>query len=332
MGLSLSTIRQRLKEMENRKTSTSSQDNQIFPHWNIPENTTATLRFLPDANESNEFFWVERQQIKLPFSGIEGNPDSHKVIVNVPCIEMYGETCPVHAELREWYKDESLKQLANSYWKKRSYLFQGFVRSSQLQEQNIPENPIRRFLISPQLLPIIKEGIKDPEVLEIPTHYQRGLDFIIKKSKKGEYADYSTSNWSRRESALSELELEAIEKHGLFDLASFLPKKPTPEEVEVIYAMFSASVEGQQYSHEKWGKYFKPANSESNTVSGDDSDKNVRRVVTPPSLPLESTVRGNDSELETVSEPVVVPTVTKQATSASSMATDILAQLKARKK
>ena len=41
---------------------------------------------------------------------------------------MFGENCPVLAEVRPWYKDETLKEMANKYWKKRSYIFQGFVR------------------------------------------------------------------------------------------------------------------------------------------------------------------------------------------------------------
>jgi hypothetical protein len=54
--------------------------------------------------------------------------------------------------------------------------------------------------------------------------YTRGLDFNIKKSSKGGYADYSTSNWARRETALTEAEQAAIEAHGLFNLSDFLPR------------------------------------------------------------------------------------------------------------
>jgi len=62
----------------------------------------------------------------------------------------------------------------------------------------------------------------------------RGLDFKIAKTSKGGYADYTTSNWSRRERALSEEENESIAKHGLFDLKTFLPKKPTDVELKVM--------------------------------------------------------------------------------------------------
>ena len=94
--------------------------------------------------------------------------------------------------------------MANKYWKKRSYLFQGFVRQNPIGDDKVPSNPIRRFVISPQIFAIIKASIMDPEMEEIPTHYTRGLDFNVKKTSKGGYADYSTSNWARKETALTE--------------------------------------------------------------------------------------------------------------------------------
>jgi hypothetical protein len=39
------------------------------------------------------------------------------------------------------------------------------------------------------------------------------------------------SKWSRKETALTEAEQAAIAEHGLFDLSTFLPKKPSEAEV-----------------------------------------------------------------------------------------------------
>ena len=192
---SLAEIRARIAAQENKSTGSSSQqsDNSIYPHWNMDEGTTATLRLLPDADPKNTFFWVERQIIKLPFNGVKGDPNVKQIQVQIPCVEMYndGSTCPILAEVRPWYKDESLKELANKYWKKRSYLFQGFVRQNPLGDDKAPANPIRRFVISPQIFTIIKSSLMDPEMEELPTDYLRGLDFNIKKTSKGGYADYS---------------------------------------------------------------------------------------------------------------------------------------------
>ena len=36
----------------------------------------------------------------------------------------------------------------------------------------------------------------------LPTDYVAGTDFRLSKTTKGQYADYSTSKWARKESAL----------------------------------------------------------------------------------------------------------------------------------
>jgi hypothetical protein len=199
--------------------------------------------------------------IKLPFAGIKGESDNRNVIVQVPCVEMYndGTACPILSEVRPWFKDKSLEDMGRKYWKKRSYIFQGFINEDPLNEESKPENPIRRFIIGPQIFQIIKGALMDPELEELPTDYMRGVDFRIKKTSKGGYADYSTSQWSRRERALSEEENAAVQSHGLFNLNDFLPKKPTDVELKVMKEMFEASVDGEAYDMDKWGQYFRPA-------------------------------------------------------------------------
>lgn len=257
---SLAEIRAKLLAQENRSSGSSSGggDNAIFPHWNIPEGSSATLRFLPDADENNTFFWKERQMIRLEFPGVKGGDEHKSVTVQVPCVEMWGDSCPIHAEIRPWFKDPSMEDVARKYWKKRSYIFQGFVTQSELQEDTTPDNPIRRFVISPQIFKIISQALMDPDFPEIPTDYEMGTDFRVMKSTKGQYADYSTSNWARRERSLNQEERDAVQKHGLFNLNDFLPKKPTQEEVGIIFEMFEASVDGQLYDVERFGNYYRP--------------------------------------------------------------------------
>jgi hypothetical protein len=258
---SLAEIRARLQAAESNKGGQSSGggDNAIYPHWNMEEGSSALLRFLPDANTKNTFFWVERAMIRLPFNGIKGEMDTKQVQVQVPCVEMWGESCPILAEVRTWFKDKSLEEMGRKYWKKRSYVFQGFVRENPISEDKTPENPIRRFIIGPQIFATIKSALMDPELEELPTDMLRGLDFRIAKTSKGGFADYNTSKWSRKESALTEAEQAAVEQYGLFDLSTFLPKKPTDVELRVMKEMFEASVDGQPYDTERWGQYFRPA-------------------------------------------------------------------------
>jgi len=267
---SLAEIRAKLLEQENRSTTRTSSggDNAIFPHWNIPEGSSATLRFLPDSDENNTFFWKERQMIRLEFPGVKGGDEHKSVTVQVPCVEMWGDSCPIHAEIRPWFKDPSMEDIARKYWKKRSYVFQGFVTNSELQEDTVPENPIRRFVISPQIFKIISQALMDPDFPEIPTDYEAGTDFRIVKSTKGQYADYSTSNWARRERSLDQTERDAIAANGLFNLNDFLPKKPSAEELGIIFEMFEASVDGQLYDPARFGDYYRPYGVDAPSSSG----------------------------------------------------------------
>jgi hypothetical protein len=197
--------------------------------------------------------------IKLPFAGVKGETDSRPVQVQVPCMEMYGESCSILQEVRGWFKDPSLEDMGRKYWKKRSYVFQGFVTDNPLTNDEAPENPIRRFIIGPQIFQIIKAALMDPDMEELPTDYTAGVDFRLNKTSKGGYADYGTSNWARRERPLGDAEMAAVNTHGLFDLSEFLPKKPDATAIKVMQEMFEASVDGEAYDPDRWSNYFRPA-------------------------------------------------------------------------
>jgi len=326
---SLAEIRARLAASENKGSqSQGGGDNSIYPHWNMEEGQSATLRFLPDANTKNTFFWQERAMIRLPFNGIKGEMESKQVFVQVPCVEMWGDPCPILAEVRTWFKDKSLEDMGRKYWKKRSYIFQGFVRENPLSEDKTPENPIRRFIIGPQIFTTIKGALMDPELEELPTDYLRGLDFRITKGSKGGYADYNGSKWARKESALTEAEQAAIEKHGLYDLSSFLPKKPTDVELKVIKEMFEASVDGQAYDTERWGQYFRPAGVQAPAGSAAPAaapaiDEDTPVPVAKPT-PVASSFDDEDD--------VPAPTAPVAAAKPAQKAEDILALIRARQK
>ena len=264
----LQEIRAKLKEQESKSGGSNSRtggDNAIYPFWNLKEGEQATVRFLPDGDKENTFFWKERLMIKLPFAGIKGETDSRPVQVQVPCMEMYGESCNILSEVRGWFKDPKLEDLGRKYWKKRSYIFQGFVKDDPIGEENTPENPIRRFIIGPQIFQIIKGALMDPDMEDLPTDSVNGVDFRIIKTSKGGYADYSTSTWSRKSTPLTEEENKAIESNTLFNLSDFLPKKPSEVDVKVMKEMFEASVDGEAYDQDKFGQYFRPAGLSSRT-------------------------------------------------------------------
>ena len=310
----LAEIRAKLKEQENRSSGGSGGDNAIYPFWNLKEGESATIRFLPDGDENNTFFWQERLMIKLPFAGVKNESDSRPVQVQVPCMEMYGETCPVLSEVRGWFKDKNLEDMGRKYWKKRSYVFQGFVTDNPLKEDSSPENPVRRFIIGPQIFQIIKGALMDPDMNELPTDYTAGVDFRISKTSKGGYADYSTSTWARKERALSEDEYKAVENNGLFTLSDYLPKKPGDVEVEAIKEMFEKSVDGEAYDMDKFGSYFRPAGMSART--GDPV-----KASTPNPTPVTPKV---ETTTEAVAEETVAPSTD------NNKAEDILKMIRSR--
>jgi len=323
----LAEIRAKLQEAQNKSTGSTSSggDNAIYPHWNMQEGKEAVVRFLPDGNTNNTFFWVERAMIKLEFAGVKGETDNRKVQVQVPCVEMYndGSVCPILSEVRGWFKDKSLEEMGRKYWKKRSYIFQGFVVEDALKEEKTPENPIRRFIIGPQIYQIIRSALMDPELEELPTDYLRGVDFRIAKTSKGGFADYSTSKWSRRERTLTDAEKAAVGQYSLFNLSDFLPKKPTDVELKVMKEMFEASVNGEAYDMDRWGQYFKPAGM--NAATGDPN----KPVAKPAPTASEEEAPWEEPA---VAAPAVKPAAPAASTESASRAQDILAMIRNRQK
>ena len=324
---SLAEIRAKLKAAEQRGSDNNSRtggDNSIYAFWNLKEGDESVLRFLPDGNTDNTFFWAERAMIKLPFAGIKGEAESKQVTVQVPCMEMYGESCPILNEVRPWFKDPALEDMGRKYWKKRSYIFQGFVTEDGLQEKEKPANPIRRFIIGPQIFTSIRAALVDPELEDLPTDFTNGIDYRMKKGSKGGYADYSTSTWSRRSRPLSEQEQAAIKEHGLFNLSDFLPKKPTEVELKVMKEMFEASVDGEAYDMERWGQYFKPAGMSQNT--GDPNKSTASAPKASVSVPAD------DIDDEPAPKAASAPKAEASSEGGDSRAQDILAMIRNRQK
>jgi len=296
----LAEIRAKLLEKEQRTGGGYQSDNAIYAFWNIPENSTATLRFLPDLDETNTFFWKERQMIRLSFPGIKGQDESRSVTVQVPCVEMWGDACPVHAEIRPWFKDPSLEDEGRKYWKKRSYIFQGFVTDNPWGDDTPPENPIRRFVINPSIYKIISAALMDPDFPEIPTDFEAGTDFKLTKTQKGQYADYSTSNWARRERSLDQTERDAIQTNGLFNLNDYMPKRPNNDEIKIIFEMFESSVAGELYDPERFGSYYTPQGVQLTNRPAPSGPSQVSK--TPEPVVAETTTTPTKEKVETETE------------------------------
>ena len=263
MAKTLKEIQAKLLEQEAKrekgKTGNFTNNNLTYVFWNNPENSMATVRFLPDGDPTNDFFWREKLTIRLPFAGIKGERDSKRTEVIVPCTNMWEDrSCGVTAAISPWWKDPSLEDMARTYYRKKSHLLQGFVTKNPNTDDVTPENPIRRFDMNTELFDIIKGILLRPDLEHSPTDYENGRDFDISKTVKGKYPNYTSSSWHMKERALSADELQVIETHGLYHLNSWLPQKPDDAHKAAIMEMFEASVDGELYDLDRWGQYYKP--------------------------------------------------------------------------
>lgn len=241
-----------------------------YRFFKLPEKGSATKRFLPDGNtENSPFFWHETQSFRWKFPSAE-NPGEF-VNVFIPCREMYDgpKSCPITNELRAMYatKDKEIEALASKWWPKKQYIYQGFVRSASHEiEQSPPENPIRIFKYNNEIHKIIFASIMTEEESQkfenFPVDFKNGTDFVVTRTVKGGYADWTTSGWARRESPLTDFELEAIEKYGLHDLKSKQPPRPSDEAYDLLNEIFEAGINGEPWNPD-WNNFFRPFDSKS---------------------------------------------------------------------
>lgn len=328
MAISMDKVRAALLEKQAKKggnTETRTQstgDNASFPFWNIPDNTQATIRLLRDGDESNDFFWRELTRINLVFPGVVGGeyPTDREVTVKVPCMEMFGQKCPITEDIRPlWKGSEDDKNLARQYYRKKSFLYQGFVVASPLQDA-APENPIRRFVINQTIHEIVEASLTDTDMIDLPIDEVNGIDFIIKKTKKGQYANYQTSGWARRERSLSEEELTAIQNFGLFKLSDYLGRKPDQEELDAIFQMYKDSRAGLPFDADKYGQWFRAYGNR----DGGGSDRAATRES---AAPRETSAIREDVE-QTQSRSDDDASEAPKATGTTASVTDLLAQLR----
>jgi hypothetical protein len=230
-----------------------SRPNNYYPFWNMPENSQAVIRFLPDKNEENPLgFLVEKRMHTLTINGENKS---------VPCLTMYGEECPICKVSGDFYKQEDKVQ-GKKYWRKKQHIAQAIVVDDPLPPDDETgenhEGKVRFIALGYQLFNIIKEAFESGELDEIPYAYQGGTDFIIKKSKQGEYSTYALgSKFARKSRDLSDDEI-ALAQENMVDLSTLLPQ--APEEAK-IHAMLEAALNGGEYvEHESAdeGLAFKP--------------------------------------------------------------------------
>jgi hypothetical protein len=194
-----------------------------FQFWRAPVDTTSVFRFLPDADESNPFqFFVENITHELIIDGEKKR---------VPCQKMHGESsCPICAHSSELYSkgkeaekrgDIAAKEKwyaeGKKFYRKISYLGQGLVIDSPVEHD--PDTIVFMIDFGPSIYELIEASMQGTDLECEPYDFYNGYNFrfkkTLKKSPSGDNANYATSSFSPKNTAIDD---DLIAKIDLYDL------------------------------------------------------------------------------------------------------------------
>lgn len=223
-----------LKAAYAQKSSGGNQDWKLFyPFWKMPDDATAIVRFLPDLDEDNALgFLVEKLEHNLVVNG------NKKV---VPCLQMWGEECPICALSRKYY-DEKNEDMGKKYYRKKSYIGQVIVIESPIEHDQ--SQLVKLIDFGPAIFKQIQAAFQSGDLEEAPYEFKGGYNFRIKKTKNGQYASYTTSSFAPKQSDLDDEIIEAID---LYNLSDYRGKKM---DLATVEALLVADQTGEQYSEE----------------------------------------------------------------------------------
>lgn len=259
----LEAMRQRIKNRgEKGKRGKGSAD--VFPFWNMEIGQASKVRLLPDANEDNpDMFFVTKREHKLKIDG-----KTRTVI----CRQTFGEKCPI-CELSQKYYKSGDKIKGKYYWRDLTHIARVLILDTPLEpdEESGMETYVGQVMktqIAYQLMQKIDEQLTSQEdpLEALPWDIENGYDFIIKKTKQGEHANYQVgSTFARSPSAIPAKYAGSIE---LIDLSTYLPEDPGLEEVQALLNQHLASSNGDDEEEDE----------DTDTPSGSTADRLAQRL------------------------------------------------------
>lgn len=236
MALDIAALRQAFaKKSEGSGEGNTGFWDKFYPFYKMEFEQTVKFRFLPDKDEENPLGFIVVNQY-------------HELLINgqkkkIACLKMYGESCPCCEHSQKYY-NEGDERMGKAFWKKTDYIAQGLIINSPFEYPIKPEdNPIRMLSIGPKLYKVIEAKIVKGDMDEMPTDPVNGYDFLINKTKQGEYADYATSDFARKSTPVSE---ELLARADLYDLKNYRFGKIERAQMET---MIEAFLTGKSYEN-----------------------------------------------------------------------------------
>lgn len=238
MALDIAQLRQAFaKKSEGSGEGNTGFWDKFYPFYKMDFDQSAKFRFLPDLDEENPLGFIVLNQY-------------HELLINgkkkkLACLKMYGESCPCCEQSTKYYNDGD-ERMGKAFWRKIDYIAQGVIMNSPFDYPvKADENPIRMISIATKLYKTIESKIVKGDMDEMPTDPINGYDFSINKTKQGEYADYTTSDFARKSTPLSE---ELLARIDLYDLKNYRYGKIEREQMET---MIEAFLTGKSYEDNK---------------------------------------------------------------------------------
>lgn len=209
----------------------------FYPFWKMPDDSVAVVRFLPDLDEENSLgFLVENLTHELVINGERKK---------VPCLHMFGESCPV-CDLSRKYYDEKNDEMGKKYYRKKSYIGQVIVVESPIDHD---QNQLVKLIeFGPQVFKQIQAAFQSGDLEDAPFELKGGYNFRFRKTKTGSGQNsYTTSNFAPKQTDLDDDLIAALNLYSLKDYRMKTVDRATLE------AMLIADQTGRAFSEDEGG-------------------------------------------------------------------------------
>lgn len=280
-----------LKAAFGKRNSSGTNENtgfwdKFYPFYKMGFGETALFRFLPDLDEENPLgFIVENKYHELTINGKKKR---------IACLKMHDghdAHCPACAKSAHYYNEVGDEKMGKLFWRKVDYIGAGLVMSSPFDYPIKPdENPVRLVSLGPKLFKRIETSIASGDFDVAPYDLDAGFDFKIMKTKQGDYADYSSSEFVRKATAIAGSLRDRLE---LVDLKKFRFARVDADTME---AQIQAFLTGKSYDDERAGEESgasEPAPKSSPTIGMAQSQADA-----PSSEPASTPAAGGESASE----------------------------------
>lgn len=224
----------------------------FFNFWKAPVDSVSTVRFLPDADESNALgFLVENHTHELNINGKREK---------IACLKMYGETCPI-CELSARYYDKNStdhnEDLGRQFYRKKSYIGQVLVMETPVEHD--AEQLVKLIDFGPQVFKQIQAAFQSGDLENAPFELKGGYNFRFRKTQTGSGQNsYTTSSFAPKQTDVADDVIESITLLNLNDYRTPKMDRSTMEAM-LLAAQTGASYDGDNKASAAPAKAAAPA-------------------------------------------------------------------------